>query len=52
MARVYPKDSILQYETALQTDKFVLIAHGTSGEAAHAKETLTRTKPESLTHRQ
>jgi uncharacterized membrane protein len=43
-----PKDSILRYETALKTDKFVLIAHGTVEETTHAKEILSRTKPESL----
>ena len=26
-----PKDSILRYETALKTDKFVLVAHGSTG---------------------
>jgi uncharacterized membrane protein len=48
-----PKDSILQYETALKADKFVLIAHGSEDEVAHAKEILTRsTKPETLEHHQ
>ena len=47
-----PKDSVLQYETAVKTDKFVLIAHGTVGEVGQAKEILARTQPESLNHHQ
>ncbi len=46
------KDSILRYETALKTGKFVLIAHGSVDEATHAKEILHRTKPETLEHHQ
>ena len=45
-----PKDSVLRYETALKTDKFVLIAHGTVEETTRAKETLRNTKAESLDH--
>lgn len=45
-----PKDSIVQYETALKTGKFVLIAHGTIYDTTHAKEILNRTKPETLEH--
>jgi hypothetical protein len=47
-----PKDSILQYETALKTDKFLLIAHGSADEITRAKEILSRTKPETLQHHQ
>ena len=43
-----PKDSILKYETALKTDKFVVVAHGSMDEITHAKEVLDRTKPETL----
>jgi hypothetical protein len=43
-----PKDSVLQYETALKTDKFVVIAHGTAEEAARAREIICRTTPEVL----
>ena len=32
-----PKDSVLQYETALKAKKFVVIAHGTPEEVARAK---------------
>ena len=47
-----PKDSILRYETALKTGKFVLIAHGSLDEIARAKEILNSTKPETLEHHQ
>lgn len=40
-----PKDSVLRYETALKTDKFLLIAHGTASEVAKAKELIQRTFP-------
>jgi len=45
-----PKDSILQYDTALKTDKFILIAHGSMKDAAKAKDILQRTQPETLHH--
>jgi hypothetical protein len=35
-----PKDSVMQYETALKSDKFLLIAHGTADEVAKAKGIL------------
>ena len=47
-----PKDSILRYERALKTDKFVLIAHGSLDETTRAKEILGRTTPETLEHHQ
>ena len=47
-----PKDSILQYETALKTGKFVLIAHGSTDDTTRAKNILTRTQPETLEHHQ
>ena len=47
-----PKDSILRYETALKTDKFVLIAHGSVDETTRAKDILNRTNPEALEHHQ
>jgi hypothetical protein len=47
-----PKDSILRYETALKTDRFVLIAHGSADETTRAKEILNRTNPETLEHHQ
>jgi uncharacterized membrane protein len=47
-----PKDSILLYETALKTGKFVLIAHGTTDDITQAKNILNGTKPETLAHHQ
>src|ERR1700677_2840497 len=38
-----PKDSILQYETALKTDKFLLIVHGSVEEMTHAKGIISGT---------
>ena len=35
-----PKDSVIQYETAIKSDKFLVIAHGTADEVAKAKEIL------------
>ena len=47
-----PKDSILRYETALKTGKFVVIAHGTAEEAARARDIIRRTSPEALEEHQ
>ena len=38
-----PKDSVLQYETAVKTDKFVVLAHGTAAEVAKAGTILETT---------
>ena len=38
-----PKDSIMQYEAALKSDKFLVIAHGTADEVAKAKSILETT---------
>jgi hypothetical protein len=43
-----PKDSILEYETALKADRFLLIAHGTVTEVQQAREILATTSPERL----
>ena len=43
-----PKNSVLEYETALKTDKFLLIAHGTAAEVEKARSILQTTKPEVL----
>lgn len=42
-----PKDSVLQYDTALKTGKFVLIAHAAADQTARAREIIARTRPES-----
>jgi hypothetical protein len=47
-----PKNSILRYETALKTGKFVLIAHGSAEETARAREIISRTNPEALEQHQ
>jgi uncharacterized membrane protein len=44
-----PKDSIVQYETALKADKFLVVAHGTSDEVARAKDILRTTNSSLLT---
>ena len=38
-----PKDSVLQYETALKADKFLVIAHGTTEELEKAKTIMSGT---------
>ena len=40
-----PKDSVLKYETALTSDRFLLLAHGTAEEVANARDILQRTHP-------
>ncbi|WP_020602122.1 general stress protein [Spirosoma spitsbergense] len=35
-----PKDSVIEYETEIKAGNFVVIAHGTRTELAHAKEIL------------
>ena len=43
-----PKDSVLQYETALKTDRFLVMAHGPAAEVARAKTILGTVNPSSL----
>ncbi len=38
-----PKDSVLQYETALKADQFLLVVHGSDEEVARAKGILDAT---------
>src|SRR6202050_2164986 len=38
-----PKDSVVKYETALKSDKFLLLAHGTVDEVAKARDILQTT---------
>ena len=38
-----PKNSIVEYETALKADKFLLVAHGTADEVAKVKNILETT---------
>ena len=43
-----PKDSVLEYEVALKTDRYLLMVHGTPAEAAKASEILKGTHPAEL----
>jgi len=43
-----PKDSIVKYQTALKTDQFLMIVHGTATEVARAKDILETTHPAEL----
>lgn len=46
-----PKNSVVQYETALKADKFLLIAHGTQEEVNKAKDIVKTTgATEAATH--
>jgi uncharacterized membrane protein len=38
-----PKDSVIKYETALKTDKFLLVVHGTTDAVAKAKDIIRGT---------
>ena len=40
-----PKDSVVKYESALKSDKFLLLAHGTADEVAKAKSIMQTTYP-------
>jgi hypothetical protein len=47
-----PKDSVVRYETALQTGKFVVIAHGSQAEMAEAQRIIHHTNPAALEEHQ
>jgi hypothetical protein len=40
-----PKDSVVRYEAALKSDKFLLLAHGTKDEVDKARDILHTTHP-------
>ena len=40
-----PKDSVVKYETAIKSDKFLVLAHGTADEVAKAKDIMQTTRP-------
>ena len=40
-----PKDSVVKYETAIKSDKFLVLAHGTANEVAKAKDIMQTTGP-------
>ena len=43
-----PKDSVVTYEEAIKSDKFLLLVHGTADEVAKAKEILQTMNPMNL----
>jgi hypothetical protein len=43
-----PKDSVIEYETALKADSFLVMAHGAQEEIARAKIILGATTPSRL----
>jgi hypothetical protein len=43
-----PKDSVIQYETALKADNFLLMAHGPAAEVNRAKSILATMSPSRL----
>ena len=43
-----PKDSVIQYETAIKTDSFLVMAHGAAAEIARAKTILGTVNPTGL----
>lgn len=43
-----PKDSVLHYETELKSSKFILLAHGTAEEVAHAQSIIQTKRARSI----
>ncbi len=43
-----PKNSVIEYETAIKTDKFLVIAHSTAEEVEKARRILQTTNPASM----
>jgi hypothetical protein len=44
-----PKDSVIKYDVALKTDKFLLVVHGTPEAVEHAKQIIAGTEHVSYT---
>jgi len=44
-----PKDSVIKYDVALKTDKFLLVVHGSSEAVETAKDIIKGTAPRSYT---
>lgn len=44
-----PKDSVLKYDVALKTDKFLLLVHGSPDQVEHAKSIIEGTRHSSYT---
>jgi hypothetical protein len=47
-----PKDSILLYETAIKSGKFIVVAHGSAEETSRARQTMNSAQPESCQEHQ
>ena len=47
-----PKDSVINYETSIKTDKFLLVVHGSGDDLAKAKDILKSTGHEVSVHSQ
>jgi uncharacterized membrane protein len=45
-----PKDSVVKYETALKTDRYVLVVHGTPDDVARARDIIAGTTASSYEH--
>jgi len=43
-----PKNSVLEYETAVKEDGFLVLAHGSADEVARAKSVLAATNPKRI----
>lgn len=43
-----PNDSVLKYETAIRSGKYLLIAHGSESEVARAKEAIQMSGPQEM----
>jgi len=44
-----PKDSIVNYELAIKTDKYLVLVHSTAAEVEKARDILQTTQPLSVT---
>ena len=44
-----PKDSVVTYETAIKAGEYLVVVHGTSAEAAKARDILSTLKPTQVT---
>ena len=47
-----PKDSVVEYETALKTDKLLLTVHDTASEVERARSVIQGTRPCTMTLRE
>lgn len=45
-----PRDSVIKYETAVKTDQFLLVVHGTQEEVEHARDILKNSSDDVAVH--